>query len=392
MSVVRVLHITEAASGGVWRNLRWIVPGLKRRNIGSDLILSARRADPGFRLDIDALREQGCRVDVFPMARGPAPLSDALAVQRIRRRLREWAPQIVHTHATKAGLLGRIAAAAFPDIRTVHSPHAFFFEAYRPGLRRRLGIRVERRMARKTTRFVFVSDAEEALGRNLCGVSEAQGCVIENGLPADFAERLLPREQARAQLGMAPDTVAVCVPGRLAHQKGQDWLLRALPSVDAAGIGLQVFICGAGPAEASLQRLSKRLGLTHVVHWLGHVPELARMMPAFDAVVLPSRYEAFPYALLETLAAGVPVIASDIPAHFPRSEIRQFVAGVPVNDDRGLARTLEELLRDTSAQDRLREWGPSFVRQQFKLESQLAQLEACYRDVLSGSDAAGSAR
>ena len=383
MAPMRVVHITEASAAGVRLHLRRIVPGLRSRGIEIGLILSALRADPDLQADVDLYRTLGCRVDLCPMRHGLAPLHDILAMRQVRRLVRAQAPAVVHAHATKAGLIARPAVSGLGGVRTVYSPHAFCFDAFPAGFRRRLAVGMERWLAQRTDRFAFVSETEKRDAVGLCHADEARIRVIPNGLPADFAAGLLPRDRARQEWGIPPEAVLVGVPGRLCRQKGQDWLLGALARLDLTGLGLRICFCGTGPDEVALQIACRRLGLALQVTWLGYVPDLPRRWRAFDLVVLPSRYEGLSYVLLETLAAGVPLIVSDIPANFPRPEWRGRLRAVPVGDEHALAAAIAEFAETRG------EWAETArelaadVGLHFRLDAQVAQLAACYAECAS---------
>lgn len=383
---LRVAHVTEASAGGVRQHLHHVLPGLRARGLELALVVSDRRAAPGFAADLAVWRDCCSRVDVLPMRRRPAPLADLLALVRLRARLHHWRPHVLHLHAAKAGLLGRLAARFLPGTAVCHSPHAFAFEAFPPGLRHH-GLRaVERFLKRRTDCLIAVSPAERELARRACGFSEDRICLAENGLPADFAESAGDRVALRAAWGLPPDAFVIGVPGRLAHQKGQDWFLNALPEV-VAGFGqacVRVCFCGSGPAARACRHQSASLGLDSVVSWLGHVPELGHCLRAFDVVVLPSRYEGLPYVLLEALALGVPLVVSDIPGHLPRPAMRSAVITVPLGDRGELARGIAAIHADAEGAMARARLGTALVRTEFTLESQLARLCACYAAVATG--------
>ncbi len=378
----RVLQVAEATAGGVRVHLRRVVPELLARGIAVDLILSPLRAEPDFADDVEFYRQLGCRVDLYPMKRGPAPLADWKAIGHVRRRLREWQPQIIHAHATKAGLLARLAAAPFSMVKSVYSPHVFLFEAFFKQPLHCLAVGVERGLRSRTDLFVLVSRSEMAAAEGVCRIASERVCLVENGLPQNFVQRLLDRDQARAEWNISPETKAVCVPGRLVDQKGQDWLLRSIAELNLKKLGLHFYFCGTGPMESALRRLCRQLGLTPFVTWMGHVVDLTRRLAAFDLVVLPSRYEAFSYVLLETLAAGVPLIVSDLEANFPRQELRNYVPSVGMGDEPGLARLITAFVESQWRMDAVRD-ASEFVQRSFRLEEQADQLVACYRRLVA---------
>jgi glycosyltransferase involved in cell wall biosynthesis len=292
-----------------------------------------------------------------------SPWNDWQVCGAIRRELRATPPHILHTHATKAGLVGRWAARGVPQVRTVHSPHAFFIEEFRDPWRRALGAWLERALARITDRY---------------------------GLDTEALDQFLPRSAARSVLGIPASSKAVGVLGRLAWQKGQDWLLRAAADLCGAGLDLQLVLVGTGPDESRLRRLAEELGISGRVAWQGYVRQASRLLRAFDAVVVPSHYEGLSYSLLEALAAGVPLVASDIPANFPHPGVREIAVPVPVGDVGGLASALRRVLLNWDGKALRLKAGPELVRQHFRLDEQVAQLIDVYHELTAG--AAGDRR
>ncbi len=384
---MHVLQFTEASGGGVGRHLHLLVPALVRRGIEVEVWLSPLRADAALRNALRDWRNAGCDITLLALPRRPAPFRDVAAMLRLRRRLRNIAPCILHTHAAKAGVLGRLAALGIDGVRTVHSPHAFFFEAWPPGTRRRrAGAALETWLAARTDALVFVSESERALARQLPGFPWERSRCIPNGLPANWEQSLVPRAEARRGLGLPGTGCVLGFVGRFCAQKAPELLMQAVRLLDSPpGCDCLTCLCGAPEKEQDrLRRLSDRLGLGQRLHWPGFIPEAGRRLRAFDLLILPSRYEALPYVLLEALAAGVPVLASDIPGHRLSPEIDANVDRFPQGDARALAHSIQKALQRPRAQTmaRLRR-AQQRVRQEFRLEEQAARLAALYHELVS---------
>ncbi len=378
--------LTEACCGGVWRHLTLLAPVLAGRGMTVRLMLSPLRTDPGFVEDIERLRTAGCTVDLLRMCRRPAPIADARAVAAVRRVLRSSQPCVLHTHAAKGGLVGRLAALGLRGVRTVHSPHAFFFEAWPHGVRRRAGAALERLLGRFTDAYVLVSNAEREPAAAECGIPGRRLHVIENGLPASFFSELLPRSAARAELGIADSELAIGFVGRLCPQKGVDLLVDAVAAMAGQGESrpLHFHVVGDGPDRAGLEQRAVDLGVSERITWHGHRRDAARLWAAFDLTVFPSRYEALPYALIEALAAGTPVLASDIPGHFPKAAVRERLARFETGSRAALAAALLDMVRDSARRREAGECGAEFGRTEFRLDRQAARLGELYRSLLEG--------
>ena len=381
---IHVVHVTEAAAGGVRTHLRLIVPGLCARGIKVDLVIPATRPEPDVAADLAFYRELGCGVTSVPLERRARSVCSGVAARRLRRILQARDGCLLHTHAAVAGFTARLGrAGALPGVRWLHSPHAFWFQRFPCGWRRALAVRLERRLLRAPARLLLVSAAERDLARSVLRIPEARTRLAENGLPPALPGTLLSRAQARQALGIDSAVRAVVVPGRLAAQKGQERLLGALARLRTpADAAVHVYFCGSGPDEARLRRRCRTLDLGRRVTWLGYVPDLARHLPAFDLVLLPSHYEGLSYLLLEALAAGVPVLASQTPAHFPRPEMRRYIPALPLEDPEATAAAVREALHAQDISGAFRAWAPAFVRREFPLDAQIERLVACYRELV----------
>jgi glycosyltransferase involved in cell wall biosynthesis len=380
---VRVLQVTEATGGGVRRHLQRLVPELRRLHVEVDLLLGSARAEPDLAADLEAYRAQGCRTAVFG---GPGTMGALCGgIPALRRALRDWQPDVVHLHATRAGLFGRLGRRGQARPAIVYSPHAFVFQANLWPPFRWLGWLAERYLARATAAFACVSASESQAALATLAVHPDRVRIIENGLEPGFAEALLPRAAVRAAWGIPEADPLIGICGRLTAQKDPATLLRAVAACRQDFPGLRLAVCGTGPLAASLRGLARRLELDKIVRWHGFVPDLPRRLCGFDLLALPSRYEGFSYTLLEALAAGVPVLAADIPANLPRPCLRGAITLVPPGDPQAWSQALAAAL---AARASLRAQATAlapWVREEFSTLRQASALAELYRHGASGA-------
>lgn len=367
--VPHVVHILEATTGGTRRHLRDLVTGLDPACFRQTVIASTLR-DTGFQDDIELFRSRGIAVHCVPMLRRPAPFADAMAARRILRLLRELAPDVVHTHSSKAGFLGRWAAHRAGIRKRIHSPHVFAFEMKVPAPVRGGYRLAERLAARWTTMLVCVSAAEgraaETLGRRRPPVR-----VVHNGIDVPHGKP--------APLLDGP-TVRVALIGRLCPQKGQDTLAHALLQNPALARSCHVELVGI-PATQRLPaavRTAAESGLCHIVPPL--CPDaMQAYLDSVDVVVQPSRWEGLPYTLLEAMAAGRCVVASAV------GGVPELVADgrngrlVPPDDTVRLASALAEV---ADRREDCRAWGQAAretVLRHFRKDVMLEALSQLYQ-------------
>lgn len=305
---MRVLHVMEATIGGTRRHLVDVARGQLQRGLDVHLAVATQR-DPDFPADLEALEREGAQIVRLPMCREVRPTRDAADYRSLVRELRARRPALVHTHSSKAGVLGRAASLRTGIGARVHTPHAFafLFEALFGPLRRDLYRRVERWLAARTDRVVAVSPSEARTFEASGVVPRERIRMVPNGIdPAPFTDA---EPADLATLGLDPRRVTLVVVGLVYPAKGQDLALRAL-----AGPGceeLQLVVVGPGEL-GELEQLAKSLGLSERVRCTGPRRDVPAWLAAADALLLPSRWEGLPYVVLEAMAAGLPVVSTPV--------------------------------------------------------------------------------
>jgi len=260
------------------------------------------------------------------MARGPGP-SDVSHI-RVMRRLMSGL-DLVHAHSSKAGALTRLAAMTMrrpPPI--IFSPHAWSWHV--GGGMSRLYLSIERVLAKQTDVFVAVGEREAAEGRAALPAGEM--VVVPNGVDVEFWAPdgpVAPRP---------PGPLVVCV-GRLSKQKGQDLAIRALAGMRNADVTLRLL--GDGPARDEMQDLADALGVSDRVEFWGSVSDPDRHLRAADIVVIPSRWDGMSLALLEAMAVGKAIVATDVAG---TEVVGDAGIIVPIEDVPSLRSAMEELL------------------------------------------------
>jgi glycosyltransferase involved in cell wall biosynthesis len=369
-----VLHVLEATEGGTRRHLRDLALGLRAAGWDVDAAVSRRR-DPSFGRDAALLQERGARLFDVPMRRRPAPLADAAAFLRLWALLRRERPDLVHTHASKAGWLGR-AAARLAGIPAVHTPHGFAFAPGRPAAGRGFYRQCERLAATWTARLIAVCDHEARLARGL-GFEDGRVVRVYNGIEADG-----DGAAATLQSASAPQRSTVGFIGRLCRQKAPDTLLQALPAIRRSAPETSFVFMGSGDPRP-LRRLAERLGVSGVVAFrpAGDGQAVAAFLRGCDVLAMPSRWEAFPYTLLEALAAGTPVVATAVGGVPEAARHGEEALLVPPDDPVALAAEIVRLLSDAALRQRLVAAG-RLRAAAFPLAGMVAGVESVYRAVL----------
>ncbi|MGH9750358.1 MAG: glycosyltransferase [Candidatus Polarisedimenticolia bacterium] len=311
---VRVCHvITRLDLGGAQENTLYTV-GHLRPPYAPTLV-----AGPGGLLDGEARQLQGVGVAFEPaLLRSIHPFRDPLAILRLARRFRAARPDIVHTHSSKAGILGRLAARLAGVPVVVHTIHGFGFNTGQPALLRSALVTAERLVAPFTTHFIAVSRAnlEEGVRRGI--VDPAGASVIRSGVPlaafrAAAADPALRNGRGlRHELGFPTTTPLVGMIACLKPQKAPIDFVETAARVAARHPEVRFVLVGDGELRGAVERRAAALGLRDRLRLLGWRRDMPRIMAALDVLVLTSLWEGLPRVLPEAFATGVPVVATGV--------------------------------------------------------------------------------
>lgn len=281
-------------------------------------------------------------VVVPELGRRLSPFADRRAARTLRELMASHRPDVVHTHTSKAGWLGRSTAVAAGVPKLVHTFHGHVLRDYFAPPIGWLLARLERRLATRTDVLCAVS---ASCADELAAAGVAPRDRFHVVPPAVPLPTPLPRAEARARLGIVGDQRRVVCAGRLVPIKRVADFVRAV----AALPGVHGDVCGDGPERASLEALAERLA-TGRVHFRAARPDFARELPAYDALLLPSVREGLPLVAVEAFAAGVPVVGYDVPGvHDALAELGRGVLVPPAAGPAGLAAAVGALLADASA-------------------------------------------
>ena len=341
----------------------------------------AERGEPGLIAELDGFKAAGnFDYTILPtMQREVRPLADMRAYGQLKVILREVAPDIVHTHSSKAGILGRHAASNLGVKRIVHTPHVFAFQ-WADGLKGRVFLALERQAAKRCHSIVCVGEGQraDALAR---GVAEPEKLrVIRNGV-AISAEDTGVRERTRRMLDLEDGTPAVGMVARLAPQKGVGVFLQAATRVIAQRPNVRFVIVGDGPLEDEMRARIAALKIgPRQIQLLGFRADAELLFAAFDVVALSSLYEGLPYVLLEAMARGIPVVATDVLGS--RDVVLDGQTGylAPLNDAEMIARRIVSLLDDATLRERMGQSARRRVATEFSFESFITQHRQLYRE------------
>jgi glycosyltransferase involved in cell wall biosynthesis len=241
------------------------------------------------------------------------PLKDMQALWQLFRLFRQEQPALVHTHTSKAGVLGRVAAwfARVPVI--VHTPHGHVFYGHFGPFRSWLFLQIERVLSAITDRLVALTEAErqDHLDRNVGKADRFP--VVPSGIDRErFGRARVQGKQQPDWFGCPPEALVVGSVGWLTDIKGHEYLIEAVAKLKQDFPALHLVVIGSGDRHDALLQQAELVGLRDAVHLLGHRDDIDACLAGMDVFVLPSLNEGMGRALIEAMAAGLPVIASRV--------------------------------------------------------------------------------
>jgi glycosyltransferase involved in cell wall biosynthesis len=316
--------------------------------------LSVAMAAPGeFQMRLEAL---GVRVHCCQhLVRGISPLYDARSLVELTRLFRREAYDLVHTHSSKTGVLGRVAArlAGVPAI--VHHVRGFAFHEFSATLTRIGFSAIEALGARLCDRVIFVNNEERIWAAQKGIVPEKRGCTIYNGADLGIycpAERHRLRNRARVEFELAEGHSVIAFVGRLWDQKHPQVLvptlvelIRQFPHLDPV-----LLIAGDGPLQEEIMRISRASGIEERVRLLGWRNDVPAVMSAADVLYLPSLWEGLPRTLIEAACLGIPAVAADVKGNREVIVDRETGFLVPPKEAASAASALGEILNSPQTQ------------------------------------------
>jgi glycosyltransferase involved in cell wall biosynthesis len=295
----------------------------------------------------------------------------------------EERPYIIHTHSSKAGLLGRLAAkiAGVPQI--VHTPHGHVFYGHFGPIASKVFLWIEKIFSRFTDRIVALTDGEKNDYINLSVCPSGKLLKIHSGVDvAQYMQANGNMVEKKRSLGLDQNEAVIGFVGWLLPIKGPDYLLKAMEYVWPEHPEASLVFVGKGHLDVDLRAQALRMEANGRVKFLGWREDINEIMPIFDILVLPSLNEGMGRVLVEAMAAGKPVVASRV-GGIP-DLVRHDETGylVPPADDEALADGIKKLLDDPEKAWEMGQRGKEYC-QQFSLEAMIEKLDDLYSDLIT---------
>ncbi|HUH66176.1 MAG TPA: glycosyltransferase family 4 protein [Syntrophales bacterium] len=391
MGRIKVIHIiTRFDKGGSAEDTFQTVRGLNKDRYDLTMIKG-----PSFESDmgpvevravqccLDEVAKSSVRVITIPeLIRSIHPVRDINAFLKLMKIFKEEKPHIVHTHTSKAGFLGRWAAlfAGVPAI--MHTPHGHVFWGYFGKWQTRLYVFLERLTATITHRIITVTDQEKKDHLLFQIAREDKFTVIHSGVELGrFYDPQIESDAMRDKLGIDKDAFVIGTVGRLTHIKGHKYLIDAARKIVLTRPNIIFMFLGDGELLDDLKSRAASLGIYDSVRFLGWRQDVAEVMSTFDIFALPSLNEGMGKVLVEAMAMGKPIIASDVGGI--RDLVKHEVNGllVPSQDADAIARSILELHNHPAKLREMGEKGKAMAAD-YSVESMVEKIDKLYTELV----------
>lgn len=383
---MRVVHIiTRFIVGGAQENTLWNIIDLRDRHGDEVVLLHGPTTGPEGSL-LGEVDRRGLRREEIPsLIRSISPRRDIAAARLLRKRIEQLKPDVVHTHSSKAGILGRWAAWESKVPAVIHTIHGLPFHPYESRFKNAVYRLAERWAARRCHRLITVADAmrDQALAVNV-GRPE-QYVTIPSGMEVEpFLVPRRSRDDVRREFGIASDRLVVGKIARLFEFKGHDDVIAAANPLLRRHPSLQFVFVGGGQWRQRLEEKVRSLGWADRFVFTGLVPpeRIPELLHAVDIVVQASYREGLARVLPQALLAGKAVVSYDVDGAREVCLPEKTGLLVAPGDIAGLSTALERLIDSPSLRERMGAEGRERCRERFRHETMTRDIRAVYDDVL----------
>ena len=379
MKRVRILHIiTHLPVGGAQDNTLITVEKLNKDRYDVTLICGPEGEWIGRAQSIEGVK----LIYVRELVRKIHPIYDAVALYKLYRIIKRGRYAIVHTHSSKPGFAGRIAARLARVPLVVHTIHGFPFHDFMHPLIRCFFVWIERFLSKFSDVLITVSMLNQQKAIDLKLGSPDTFVNIYSGICFDRFEKRIDRQAKKEALGILPGEKVVGMVGRLSKQKAPQYLLHAMPRILQSYGDVRFLLVGDGELRERLVSSAARLGVEKRVIFLGFCEDIPEILSILDVFVLTSLWEGLGRSLTEAMYMGCPVVATrveGVPEIVVHGETGILV---PPADTDAIARGVLEMLTDEKRARRMGKAARERVRTDFGAKQMLGRIEDVYQSMI----------
>lgn len=322
------------------------------------------------------------------MVREPNIKSDRKAYKKLKEIIREFKPDIVHTHASKAGALGRKAASACKVPVIVHTFHGHVFHSYFGNVKTTLFKMIERNLAKKSTGIVAISEIQKkelTEIHKICPADKVNVIQLGFDLLPFHEKRKTERLAVREKYGLEETDIAIAIVGRIAAIKDHSFFLDVMERVlNNTTKSIKVFIVGDGPDRVSIEGRVNEINqkFQNVIMMTSWIKDIGTFNAGMDIICLTSKNEGTPVSLIEAQAANIPVVTTDVGGVRDIIDVDQTGFVVPQGDLKLYTEKLTELCENEKTREKMSQNGWNYVHEKFHYTTLVKNMDRYYRGLL----------
>ncbi len=381
MKQLKILHIiTRLIVGGAQENTLFTVEGLMKKGYKSVLATGPQSGSEGSLLE--RAYKNNVDIKIIPhLVREINPVYDLIAYREITDLIKNGGFDIVHTHSSKAGVLGRISAKRCGIPIIAHTIHGLAFHRFENPLLNLLYLSLERYTARFTSKIITVGDVMKDKAISAKIAKHDKIVTIYSGIEMDeFSKINEDSKSIRKKIGIPEDAFVIGKIARLVRLKGHNYILMCAKEIIKNFPNTYFLFVGGGYLKSSLEKKTQKQGIEKRFIWTGLVPpsEIPQLIGAMDILIHTSLREGLPRTIPQALACGKPVIAFDIDGAC--EVVKDGFTGylVQAKDYNGLRIKIIELLKNPDLRRRIGQQGREFVRERFDIKTMVDSIEQEY--------------
>ncbi|MCZ2355830.1 MAG: glycosyltransferase [Bacteroidia bacterium] len=328
------------------------------------------------------------------LERTPNPFNDFLAYREIRQIIKEFKPDIVHTHATKPGLVGRLAAYHEKVPVIIHTYHGHYFHSYFHPIITKFFLFIERWLATKSTGIIAISESQKKELADVYHVADSDKIhVVHNGFDlSKFTDNQeFKRKSFRQQWSISNNEIAIGIIGRIVPIKNHPLFLSAcatLKQLCPPNIKLRFFIIGDGTDKDAVEAQAKHLGFTlgsqqqpAELTFTSWIRDIDIATAGLDIIVLSSLNEGTPVSLIEAQAAAKPIVTTRVGGVADIVIPNQTAFVTPSRDANAMANALLQLIKNPDQRIQMGNEGRKYVMERFSYQTLVQNMRSCYEQL-----------
>ncbi len=320
---------------------------------------------------VDHFRNFGLNVvEIKNLKRNISPVHDYRAYAELKDAILDFQPDIIATHSSKAGFLGRIVAWKL-GIPVTFTAHGWAFTDGKSFLKQTIYRLLEKTVVPMTSRFIAVSEYDRQLGIDHLSLDHDQIITVHNGM-TDIKPELMAKPEQK-------EPVNIIMVARFDQQKDQAELLKAVHPIE----NIHVHFAGDGPSRKDVEELAENLKIQDKVTFLGEIDNVEELLSKGQIFALTSNWEGFPCSTLEAMRAGLPTVVSDVGGS--AEAIDEGVTGyaIPKGDVEKLRTVLQELVENHEKREEMGKAARKSFEKNYTFEQMYHKTVATYKDVLT---------